>query len=124
MNKVIEDILAEYERQGEVFTPENVPANGALATAAAAFAIAGSGPQNYSTASTVFSLAGWGTRSFDPNTPRQNIVKACALLIREVERRDRLGPEPDICGNCGEAMPGGCGGLFLLSDGAACRFGT
>lgn len=82
---VILEIAAERRRQVEAlgYTPERDDGyvKQEMARAGAALAIAERHPQGR--------LWPWGFDSFKPRTHRENLIRAAALLVAEVERLDR-----------------------------------
>jgi len=92
------DVLAERRRQIEVegWTAEHDDkhAPGAMAAAAGAYCESAARPGLFRTvpggARTVPKLwPKWALKWFKPTTPRQDLVKACALCLAEIERIDR-----------------------------------
>lgn len=49
------------------------------------------------------------------------IREATAAIREALEAPEDVPPDAAICGNCGERLPVGCGGLFE-DDGTACRY--
>jgi hypothetical protein len=92
------DVLAERQRQKDVegWTPEHDDehATGAMARAAAAYAIVGSSDgrnitDDGSTPSVIERIWPWDWSWFKPKDRRRNLVKAGALILAEIERLDR-----------------------------------
>lgn len=87
MSKAIEDVLAERQRQvdveGYLFEHDDEHEGGEIAEAAAAMALASSN------CTTAFNLWPWGLESFKVKGYRDNLVRAGALIIAELERLDR-----------------------------------
>ncbi|MDP5631268.1 hypothetical protein P3797_03185 [Pseudomonas aeruginosa] len=97
------DVQAERRRQVEAegWTPEHDDAHshGEMARAAACYALAGSSAPNDGTAALLVSLAWpWDEQWWKPTTTRRDLIKACALVLAEIERLDRAGisqnPQP------------------------------
>lgn len=94
-SKAIADVLAERARQisEEGWTPEHDDAykEGELALAGAVYAIHSATPLPMITGDTGEHPIGWPWDAFwwKPRGPRRDLVKAAALLIAEIERRDR-----------------------------------
>lgn len=97
---VLQDIAAERTRQveGERFSFEHDDGylNGELPNAAAAYAmIAGQCPtarafsMDSSAIPPIWPVS-WADHWFKPTTPRQDLVKAAALIIAEIQRLDRV----------------------------------
>jgi hypothetical protein len=101
------DVLAERRRQidAEGWTPEHDDehSHGEMARAAAAYAMAAAAD-----ASEHISVVGyldlaahkvwpWDRKWWKPTTPRCDLVKAAALILAEIERRDRM-PLPPLPG--------------------------
>lgn len=95
MSKALDDIKAERQRQihFEGWLPERDDRyrNGQLAVAGASYAVS----------SVVTQVTGenlqecpnfwpWDKEWFKPKSPRQDLVRAAALLVAEIERLDRL----------------------------------
>jgi len=85
------DVLAERRRQieEEFYTAEHDDdehERGELAAAAASYAVAAAGGDYTADNPPVMWPADW---DFKPGKPRRMMVKACALLLAEIERRDR-----------------------------------
>ncbi|MFN4288934.1 MAG: hypothetical protein ACK4E3_10620 [Brevundimonas sp.] len=97
------DVLAERQRQIEVegWTPDHDDEHrdGALANAAAAYAHCASLPDrlrkcvtgiySISNNGTLRHLWPWASTWWKPTTRRRDLVKACALLLAEIDRMDR-----------------------------------
>ncbi len=88
------DVQAERRRQvtAEGWTPEHDDAHsyGQMARAAACYALAGSSAPNDGTAALLVSLAWpWDEQWWKPTSARRDLVKACALVLAEIERLDR-----------------------------------
>lgn len=89
------DVQAERRRQVEAegWTPEHDDAHshGQMARAAACYALAGSSAPNDGTAALLVSLAWpWDEQWWKPTSARRDLVKACALVLAEIERLDRV----------------------------------
>jgi len=110
------DVLAERVRQitHESRTPEHDDGhgNGELARAAGSYAIAAAIAAYHGTAS----FHGgpptwwpWAATSWKPGDPRRMLVKAGALILAEIERRDRAAVherhDPEIAGAAQHAQP-------------------
>jgi hypothetical protein len=87
------DVLAERERQksaeGWTLEHDDAHGDGSMARAAAAYALYGLG----------FSHIGiwpWGPHWWKPRSHRENLVRAGALILAEIERLDRA--EGDVAG--------------------------
>lgn len=105
MNKAIQDVIAERQRQQAVegWTPEHDDEHRSneLVSAAVEYAshvvgrswVFESRPDIYAgeecSNDWPWDEAGWKTKS-----PRQDLVRAAALLIAEIERLDRAGEKP------------------------------
>ncbi|SFJ08143.1 hypothetical protein [Aerobium aerolatum] len=110
LSKAAIDILNERARQmnEESWTPahDDQHADFSLSRAAIAYAAcAAAGPIDrtiidaYGAAGlTAFLKAlwpiGWSTQWFKPTSRRRDLIKAAALLMAEIERLDRLEPQP------------------------------
>lgn len=107
MSKAIEDILAERKRQieGYNWTAEHddaTCAQGELARAAGIYAlVAGADATNYRNARDGYRMGDylqavwdhywpWSRRWWKPTNRRQDLVKAGACIVAEIERLDRL----------------------------------
>jgi hypothetical protein len=100
---VIEEFAAERQRQiggeGYSLTHDDEHGSGELAGAAAAYAYAASLPQparmkfwdegKSEECQIIEAMWPWSMHSFKPTVPRRDLVKAGALLIAEIGRRDR-----------------------------------
>lgn len=100
-SKAIDDVLAERRRQIEEkgWTPahDDEHDNGALAKAAAAYALHSAGigtdwPKGIRNGCTLFWP--WEAKWWKPKTPREDLVRATAMLLAEIERRDRAEANP------------------------------
>lgn len=95
MSKAIEDVIAERRRQikSEGWTPEHddAHANGEMAGAAAAYALYRShvDPVDIRELNLIGRLWPWAAEWWKPKSARQDLVRAAALLIAEIERLDR-----------------------------------
>ena len=91
MNKAIEDIAAERQRQiekeGWTAEHDDEHVHGDLSMAAAAYAASASGFPDW--ARRTFPSQ-WDDDWFKPSSPRRDLVKAGALIVAEIERLDRL----------------------------------
>jgi hypothetical protein len=120
MTKAEIDVFAERRRHISVegWTPghDDEHKDGAMALAAACYALAGATPRGersrwFSAASwcprlecelpaSVFTnLWPWRKKWFKPSSPRRDLVKAGALIIAEIERLDRAADSAKITGN-------------------------
>lgn len=85
----LDDVIAERRRQieGEGFSADRDDAydRQELARAAAAYAVADRHPEGR--------LWPWTAAWWKPRSHRENCVKACALLVAEIERLDRGGEQ-------------------------------
>ena len=115
---VLEEIAAERRRQieREGYTPEHDDAHddGAIAMAAAAYAVSGAmtlakaNPEGETAQTYAFAIMGiapeflwpWSEASYKPKSVRANYVRAAALLLAEIERLDRVG-KAALPINCG-----------------------
>lgn len=98
LTRAEEDVIMERSRQVlvENWTAEHDDGHvgGEMATAASAYAVAGSYEAELTGIETAMIIdelwpVAWDTRWFKPTTPRRNLVKAAAMLIAEIERLDR-----------------------------------
>ncbi|MCO8625166.1 hypothetical protein KGP96_07510 [Burkholderia multivorans] len=85
------DVLAERRRQidveGYTFRADDENRAGAMSSAAAAYALIGSGWSQ--AAALEFWPEAWSGERWKPADSRRNLVKATALLLAEIERIDR-----------------------------------
>jgi hypothetical protein len=100
LSKAIVDVLAERQRQIDIkgWTPEHDDehGHGEMAGAAACYAhhvnarawVVGTTHDDYAQEPSP-DLWPWSEDSWKPTTPRRDLVKAAALLLAEIERRDR-----------------------------------
>ncbi|HAK35501.1 MAG TPA: hypothetical protein DCM44_13295 [Pantoea sp.] len=100
MSKAIEDVVNERQRQYliEGYTNEGDDnyTHGELAGAAACYArhvngrswVFGSNPEDYQCEPVPDSWP-WDEEYWKPKSPRQDLVRAAALIIAEIERIDR-----------------------------------
>jgi hypothetical protein len=94
LSKAVEDVVAEWQRLEEIGLP---PKNrryrpSDLPKAAAAYALAG--VQRYAREGWPELFWPWPRTRFRLGAPRDNLVRAAALIIAEVERLDRLAVRP------------------------------
>jgi hypothetical protein len=86
MTDAARDVLAERARHGgeEGFTlaHDDQHTDGSLAVAGACYALVDA-------RDTIGGAWPWDFRWWKPTTPRRNLVKACALILAEIERLDR-----------------------------------
>ncbi len=110
MNKALEDIAAERQRQideeGWKLGHDDKHDRGQMACAAACYAFIGSigesiararliqsaGRNHYGIASVISMMWPWGLDWWKPTSPRRDLVKAGALIVAEIERLDRISP--------------------------------
>lgn len=87
------DVLAERRRQveGEGRQPggDDAYANGELASAGAAYAIAAYEMADGESSAKKSAYWPWSAQWWKPSTPRRNLIKAGALILAEIERLDR-----------------------------------
>lgn len=87
------DVLLERRRQVEVegFTPDydDIHADGELALAAACYAAKSTEFRGYGENPAPPLAWPWVPGAWKPKTPRRDLVRACALLLAEIERLDR-----------------------------------
>lgn len=88
------DVLAERQRQISVegWTPErdDQHTNCGIALVAAAYAVSSvEQPSSLELAAALFRFSGWAKHWFKPRTPREDLVRAGALILAEIERLDR-----------------------------------
>ena len=91
-SRAVEDIIADRQRLDEIgmpprgrrYRPSDMP------KAAAAYALCG--VQRYANDGWPELFWPWPKTRFRPGAPRDNLVRAAALIIAEIERLDRLGP--------------------------------
>lgn len=90
----IDEIAAERRRQIETegWDPQHDDAHntGALCAAGACYAISAFGGANDH--ELIERLWPWTAAWWKPTTPRRDLIKAAALIVAEIERVDRLGP--------------------------------
>lgn len=99
---VIDEIAAERARQitDERWTPhhDDDHREGELAGAAACYAMHNLAIQSHilrsRVADLIVDLWPWHQHWWKPTTPRRNLVKAAALIVAEIERRDRAAAPP------------------------------
>ena len=96
-SQAVLDVAAERRRQVEAegWTPEHDDEHGdhAMSIAAACYALDGTGPAKSGTVSLerLWQWSGWAARWWKPKTRRQNLIRAAALILAEIERLDRKG---------------------------------
>ena len=92
MSKALEDIAAERQRQidAEGWTPEHDDKHGGgeLAIAAATYALHSAGRRMHRPGSCPVNWP-WDISWWKPTTPYRDLVKAAALIVAELERRNR-----------------------------------
>lgn len=85
------DVIAERQRQisQEHWAPEHDDKheNGELAGAAVCYAL--TVVQHWAAPSTISGFWPWDMSWWKPKSPRENLVRAAALLLAEIERIDR-----------------------------------
>jgi hypothetical protein len=106
MNKALEDVAAERQRQISVegWTPEHDDQHGDMSLRAAAACYAarhlmsselrgddGAPADDREIVPSVWPLE-WSVKWWKPKDDRRNLVRAAALLLAEIERIDRLPP--------------------------------
>ena len=93
--KAIKDVVAERKRQveGEGFHAQHDDDhdNMELTKAAIAYCLA-----SYTTPVDPKGYWPWSWKWWKPKSPRENLVRAAALLIAEIERLDRAAPRKDV----------------------------
>ncbi|RYF36192.1 MAG: hypothetical protein EOO21_02525, partial [Comamonadaceae bacterium] len=96
ITRAVLDVLTERRRQitEEGWHPaqDDEHDNGAMALAAAAYAIRGSKDSHGALQKMAFDVwrwTGWSSQWWKPRGKRHNLVRAAALLIAEIERLDR-----------------------------------
>jgi hypothetical protein len=91
-SKAVDDIIAERQRLEQIGIPPRTrryrPSD--LPKAAAAYALAG--VPRYASDGWPELFWPWPKTRFRPGAPRDNLVRAAALIVAEIERLDRLGP--------------------------------
>lgn len=99
LTDALKEIAAERRRQieAEGWTPDHDDAHGdgALAAAAACYAIKASLPVNdlrFGPASPPPYWPGWANRWWKPKDRRADLIRAGALIVAEIERLDRAAP--------------------------------
>lgn len=89
------DVLDERRRQieQEGWTPEHDDAHidDSMSIAAACYALVGTGPEHWAIVNLeqLWHGSGWSPTWWKPTTRRQNLIKAGALILAEIERLDR-----------------------------------
>lgn len=102
MSMAIFDVLIERHRQRaeERFTHEHDDRhiNGELAAAAACYTLASLPLSEQKIAEYAASFLGpiwpWRWSMWKPKSPRENLVKAAAMMLAEIERLDRMVADP------------------------------
>lgn len=93
---VLKEILSEREYQitGEGYTADHDDAHphGALAMAAAAYAMTGAGMNKDLIYRQIWP---WGSAAFKPTTHRRDLIRAAALIIAEIEHLDRAAAQAE-----------------------------
>lgn len=98
MNKALEDVLAERERQktqeGWSATHDDSHTDGALAIAAGCYALSTYTHEEYFPPRWpgVPKRWPWSEHWWKPRTYREDLVRAGALILAELERLDRAAP--------------------------------
>lgn len=132
LTQAAQDVLAERARQvsAEGWTPDHDDEHreGAMASAAAVYCLCQEGPRKPGEPSELHSSRRWEFNilraiwpsgwHFNPKDRRQNLVRAAALLLAEIERLDRasgvgVAPAPQC--------PKGCGLMGTFFDGWRCN---
>lgn len=94
MSKALDDVKAERQRQIEVeeWTPEhdNSHIHGEMAAAGSVYALTAVLQINKEQIECAPDFWPWHRAWFKPKSPRQDLVRAAALLVAEIERLDRL----------------------------------
>lgn len=95
-SQALHDVMAERHRQmsveGWTAQHDDEHTNGSMAYAAAAYAVASiQRPGTLEQATGVYAWTGWAKRWWKPRSPRQDLVRAGALILAEIERLDRRG---------------------------------
>ncbi|NSY95782.1 hypothetical protein [Agrobacterium tumefaciens] len=98
MSNAVEDVIFERNRQVEIegWTPEHDDEHkdGSLALAAGSYCESAARPHFFArklgAAFTVPRTWPWSLDWWKPKTPREDLVRAGALIIAEIERLDRL----------------------------------
>lgn len=87
---VVQEILSEryrqVEREGWSAEHDDKHASGELALAAATYCVTAVERSN---TSVIEKLWPWDWSWFKPGTDRRDLVRACALIVAEIERLDR-----------------------------------
>lgn len=105
------DVLAERRRQieAEGWTPkhDDEHADGAMAIAAACYAVADRKALEVQTVKLrdLWLWTGWAQSWFKPRDQRSNLVRAGALILSEIERLDRAAPPVAPGSLCDKAYP-------------------
>jgi hypothetical protein len=102
MNKAIQDILAERRRQVEVegwsTQHDDMHSDASLALAAGSYCESAARPKLLARkAGAAFAIpklwpSSWSRDWWKPRSPRQDLVRAGALIVAEIERIDRAAP--------------------------------
>lgn len=91
-NVAINDIAAERRRQieqeGWTSIHDDQHSTGEMARAAASYALS-AGPENINDLAVINKLWPWEWRWFKPRSKREDLVRAGALVVAEIERLDR-----------------------------------
>lgn len=100
LTQAVRDVLAERQRHvtEEGWTPEHDDEHttGGMAFAAAAYAVhSHAGP---TMSQPLWRWTGWAAKWFKPKSARQDLVRACALCLAELERLDRAATPPAPAG--------------------------
>jgi hypothetical protein len=90
---IIDEIVAERQRLRELGLPPNDPGSrpSDLPKAAAAFALCA--VRRYAKAGWPELFWPWRRPRFRPGESRENLIRAAALIVTEIERLDGLAPE-------------------------------
>lgn len=93
MTKALEDVAAERFRQVEVegWTADHDDTHGAaqMGYAAAAYVLSAAGHYGPDRARWVPGFWPWDRHWWKPRSPREDLVRAAALIVAEIERLDR-----------------------------------
>lgn len=93
MSKATDDVLAERTRQQTVegwsANHDDQHSNGQMAAAAGIYALHSGGYNMQMTDGSPSLFWPWDAKWWKPKNPRNDLVRAAALLIAEIERLDR-----------------------------------
>lgn len=89
LSKAIHDVIGERVRQREIEgfdeAHDDEHTDGVIARAAGAYALAATNNHHHARGL----LWPWSQESWKPKSPRENLVRAGALILAEIERLDR-----------------------------------